>query len=167
MRKFSQILPTLTVLNAYKQDMAPTLNDINEDEWLALLGRYAESTIRYKNEAQFLAGFFTIMRESQERLRVKLRVNTILRNLDEERALSGESVLTNSATNPDTEPSTDTEEHLPFVNSQTFQKGKLSPVKGLYDWKHSVGGQAYNEFLDSFRALFKVILMEEETVYEQ
>lgn len=162
---FTQVFKSLDELNEKKNEMTPSIPDVNEDEWVALMGRYGSSHIRYDNVGQFMAAFFTILRESQERLRVKLKINTRLRSLEESEAMDGEEVITNTATNPDTEPSTDSYEPLPYVNNQVGQKGKLSKVRGLYNWKHSVGGQAYNEFLDGFVKLFRVILGEEIIVY--
>ncbi len=164
--KFSKIYPTYQeILNDCKT-FVPEY-EITNEEYTALIGMYAESNTRYLNEGQFKAIFFTIYRESVERLRVKLKVNTIIRNLDEEGALAGDEVIINNANNPDTIPSTSDYEALPYVNNQTRQKGNIGTVKGLYEWKHSVGGQAYGEFLDSFRRLFRVVLRREEMYYEQ
>ena len=167
MELFTTIFPDLETLNEWKVKLMPTIPDTTEEEWVALLGRYGGSHIRYNNRVQFIASFFTILKEAQEKLRIKLQVNTRLRTLEEVEALDGEEVISNTATNPDQEPSTVDYDPLPYVNSQVAQKGKLGKVKGLYNWKHSVGGQAYNEFLDAFKQLFRVILREEETVYGQ
>ena len=164
---FTDVFPTLETLNSRKDELMPSIDDISSEEYVALIGRYGSSHIRYAVVIQFECAFFTIMSEALERLRVKLRVNTRLRNLTEDEALGGEKVISNNATNPDTEPSTEDNEELPYINGQTVQKGTIGKVKGLYDWKHSVGGQAYNEFLDGFRSLFRVVLIEEETIYEQ
>jgi len=167
METFIDVFPTLAKLNEYKTELFPSIEDTNQEEYVSLVGRYASSHIRYMNRYQFMCAFFTILREAQEKLRIKLTINTRLRSLEESEALEGEQVITNDATNPDTEPSTNDYSPLPYVNKQVAQKGDLSKVKGLYNWKHSVGGQAYNEFLDAFKSLFKVILIQEETVYEQ
>ena len=165
-RKFSEVFPSLEQLNKDREFLNPEIPSLSGEEWVALVGRYAESQICYHNEMQFKAAFFTIMRENLERLRTKLRANARLRSLEESEVLEGDKIVTNIATNPDTEPSTEEFAPLPYVNSQNSQKGMLGKVKGLYNWKHSVGGQAYNEFLDGFRDLFIKLLLEEETVYE-
>ncbi len=165
MEKFSSIFPTLEIMNEYKNDMAEDIPDINKQEWVALNGRYNESEIRYGNRYQFMCNFFTILRESQEKLRKKLSINTTLRSLTDEESLVSDEIITNNAVNPDTEPSTDNYTPLPYVNTQSAQISKQGKVRGLYALKHSIGGQAYNEFLDSFRPLFRVILVEKEVVY--
>jgi hypothetical protein len=167
METLSQIWTTLQEVNNDIQTLFPSIPLMNEEEYAALMGRYAESHIRYDNRTQFKLAFFTYYKEAQERLRAKLRINHILRNLEESEALGGVEVITNIATNPDTDPDTGDYGPLPFVNSQNRQKEKLSKVSGLYNWKHSVGGQAYNEFLDAFKLLFRVIMIEEEVIYEE
>lgn len=167
METMSDIWPTLEAVNQDIQELFDGIEPMSKNEYSALMGRYGSSHIRFSNRTQFKLSFLTIYSEGQERLRAKLRINTRLRNLDEREALGGSEVITNTAANPDTDPSTDAYEPLPYVNSQTGQKEKLSTVTGLYNWKHSVGGQAYNEFLDAFKLLFRVILREEITLYEQ
>lgn len=167
MELFTTIFTDLDNLNEWKNKMMPSIEDTTEEEWVALMGRYGSSHVRYNNRYQFMAAFFTILREAQEKLRIKLKVNTELRSLGSEDALEGDEVITNTAVNPDTNPATDAYEALPYVNSQVAQKGKLGKVRGLYSWKHSVGGQAYNEFLDAFKGLFRVVLSEEVTLYGQ
>lgn len=165
--KFKDIYGSLEQLNERKNELMPSIDDLTSEEYVALIGRYAESNIRYSSVIQFEAAFLTTMKESLEKLRAKLKINARLRTMEEAEALKDESRIVNSATNPDTIPPTDTDEILGYINAQQTEKGKLSPVRGLYNWKHSVGGQAYNEFLDSFRYLFRVILFKEEVVYGQ
>jgi hypothetical protein len=167
MEKFTDIFKDLDELNKWRENISPYIPEVELREWVALVGRYGDSHTRYSNRVQFICAFMTILGENIEKLRVKLRVNSELRQLDVVDALSGDEVITNNATNPDTSPSNDAYEPLPYVSSQVAQKGKLAKVRGLYDWKHSVGGQAYNEFLDGFRPLFRVVLREEVNLYEQ
>ena len=167
MEKFTDIFKDIEELNAWRGEIAPHIPAIEVQEWVALMGRYAESHIRYNNRVQFICAFMTILGENLEKLRVKLKVNTALRELDPSEALSGDEVITNNATNPDTTPATDSYDPLPYISTQVAQKGKLATVKGLYEWKHAVGGQAYNEFLDGFRPLFRVVLREEINIYEE
>lgn len=167
MLKFTKIWEDIDALNNDKNKLFPSLEDYTPEEYGALLGRYAESHTRYDNPTQFKLAFFTIDVEARPRLRAKLRANDMLRGLEEEEILEGGISIVNSATNPDTAPSMEVFEPLPYVNAQSAQKDKLSRVNALYNWKHSVGGQAYNEYLDSFRKLFRHILREEIPVYEQ
>jgi len=168
MEKFTDVWKNISEVNVDITNFFPSVLPMEAEEYAALVGRYAESTIRYSNRTQFKLAFLTLYKEAQERLRAKLRINTTLRNLEESEALGGTEVVTNAATNPDTSPDTDDYQPLPYVNSQTRQKENLSKVTGLYNWKHSVGGQAYNEFLDTFTKLFTVILSgEQEVYYEQ
>lgn len=167
MIKFPVVWKTLAEYNTDKNFFMPSIEDMNEEEWVALLGRYAESHIRFHNVTQFKMAFLTINKEAQEKLRSKLKINARLRSLNEDEALYGAEIITNMATNPDTEPTTEAYEPLPYVNQQTGQKEQLGIVGGLYRLKHSIGGQAYNEYLDSFRSLFRVILIDEEVVYEE
>ena len=153
----SEIFPTLAVINTRRASINSEIPEINNEEFVALMGRYGESHVRYKTDLMFEYAFFTILRENQERLRTKLDANKKLRALSETEALEGEEVITNVSINPDTEPATDAYEALPTVGQQNAQKSKLGKVQGLYNWKHSVGGQAYNEYLDGFKSLFRVV----------
>ena len=165
MIKFTEVWKDIVEVNADISEFFPSMPLMEREEYITLMGRYAESRIRYTNPTQFKFAFITIYKEAQERLRAKLRINTRLRNLEEMEALGGSEVITNAATNPDTNPDTDNYEPLPYVNNQTRQKENISMVTGLYNWKHSVGGQAYNEFLDAFKPLFRIILSGETEVY--
>jgi len=165
MQKFTEVWKDLGEVNTDITLFFPSISPMENEEYASLLGRYAESEIRYSSPIQFKLAFLTLYKEAQERLRAKLRINTTLRSLEEEQALTGSEIITNQATNPDTEPGTETYEPLPFVSSQTAQKEKLSRVTGLYNWKHSVGGQAYIEFLDTFMKLFRVMHKHKETIY--
>lgn len=164
--RFSQIYPSLEELNRRKNLLNDKIPDLENEEYLALIGRYAQSSIQYNSVIQFEAAFLTTLIESLSRLRAKLKINERLKTMEETEALKDDVRLVNMARNPDSEPTTDTDEHLPYVQEQQVVKGSLSPVKGLYNWKHSVGGQAYNEFLDSFKFLFRTLLVKEDTMYE-
>lgn len=164
---FTKVWEKVDDLNVDITNMLDSKYILEPEEWLAIVGRYGSSHIRYSNVGQFKAAFIMIVRENLGRLRAKLRINDSLRNLTEEEALSGDKIITNMATNPDTEPATEEFESLPYINQQTAQKETRGTVSGLYNWKHSVGGQAYNEFLDGFRHLFRVLLGREVTVYER
>ena len=165
MQKFTEIWKDITEMNVDRNKFFPSIPEVEPEVYAALLGRYAESEIRYTSPIQFKLAFLTLYKEAEERLRAKLMINTRLRSLDETEALSGSQVMTNAATNPDTEPDTGNYDPLPYVNSQTAQKESLSKVTGLYNWKHSVGGQAYIEFLDTFMKLFRVMHQHKETIY--
>lgn len=160
----------------------PTCEDFTEEEYAILIGRYAESHIRSKNEIQFMCAFFGISVEALDKLHAKLRANKWIRGLSEEEVLQGEKTTRNhteetgqtinEATNPDTEPSTDVFDALPYTNSQeksqqlretkdeTNTRNPL--VSAIFNWKHGMGSQAYNEFLDSYRELFVQIFSTKE-----
>lgn len=164
---FLEVFPDLATLNARRLVINPAIPEVNQEEFVALAGRYGGSHIRYTVPLLFEYAFFTILRENQERLRTKLLANMKLRELSEEEALEGEVTVANISSNPDSEPATDAFEPLPTITQQQSQKSKLGKVQGLYNWKHSVGGQAYNEYLDSFKMLFRVVhKVPEEVVNE-
>lgn len=167
MLKFTEIWEDIDAINIDKNIFFPELPDFTNEEFNALLGRYAESHVRYHNPTQFKLAFLSNDIEARARLRAKLKANETLRNLELSEILEGGQSIVNVATNPDTEPSTEIFEPLPYVNTQNAQKDTLSKVNALYNWKHSVGGQAYNEYLDSFRKLFRHVLSEEIVVYER
>lgn len=165
-KTFIEVFADMTALNARRATLMPTIPVMIAEEYAALLGRYMSSHIRYSTVLQFEYAFFTILRENQERLRTKLDANTKLRGLTEAQALEGEEVVANVSANPDSTPATDAYTPLPTVTQQNAQKSKLGKVAGLYNWKHSVGGQAYNEYLDGFKMLFRVVhkVPEEEII---
>ena len=107
MLKFTKIWEDINTLNNDKNKLFPSLEDYTPEEYGALVGRYAESHTRYDNPTQFKMAFFTIDIEARPRLRAKLRANDMLRNLEEDEVLEGGISIVNSATNPDTAPSTE------------------------------------------------------------
>jgi hypothetical protein len=162
MIKFEFVWESVEELNKDKNKFFPSIPDMEQEEFTALAGRYWGSEIRYTNMMQFKFAFFSILVDALPRLRAKLRINERLRNLSVEEAMEGMEIITNVATNPDTsypEPD-EIYEPLEYVSSQSAQKEKQGIARGLFNWKHMVGGQSYNEFLDSFKKLFRVILSE-------
>lgn len=162
MIKFEFVWESVEELNKDKDKFFPSIPNMEQEEFTALAGRYWGSEIRYTNMMQFKFAFFSILVDALPRLRAKLRINERLRNLSVEEAMEGMEIITNVATNPDTsypEPD-EIYEPLEYVSSQSAQKEKQGIARGLFNWKHMVGGQSYNEFLDSFKKLFRVILSE-------
>ena len=167
-RTLIQVWPTLANLQSDYALYTSSKETITKDCWLAIIGRYSESHIIMRNEMQFKAAFLSTFLEAYPKLTAKLSINDKLRGLTVDEALDGGKILANNAKNPDSEPADSDTEELPYINDQTVRKETLSKVRGLYDWKNTVGGQAYNEFLDRFRPLFRVILVDkEEMFYEQ
>lgn len=166
-RTLIQIWPEMTSLQNDIDTYTSITDKITKDSWLAIIGRYAESHIIDRNEMQFKAQFLTILSEAYPKLLAKLTINEKLRKLTEAEALDGGKIIANNAKNPDSEPADSDTSELPYINDQSVQKETIGRVRGLYDWKNTVGGQAYNEFLDRFKPLFRVILVDiEEFLYE-
>lgn len=184
-RTFSEIIKDYDTLEKCRAAIMPSCPEFTQEEYAALIGRYGESHTRYTNEGQFLAQFFTISLEGLPRLRAKLRANDKMRNLSDDEVLEGEKYTTtdkeiqtgtiNQASNPDTEPPTEEFESLPYIQGQEKSKAEntrehteartLGKVSGLYFYKHSLGSQAYGEWLDSYRDLFRKILSTDEEYY--
>lgn len=168
-RTFSQIFPDVdTWTNEIKFKSAilcPLENSNIQTLYYLLYAKYGNSSIASSDENQFKYKVFsTIFMYGpawQKRLWIQNEVNKL--NLDD--VIKGSSAIYNSAANPSTSPATDSDEVLPYINTQNTTKYKKSKLEGLAILNELVKTDVTLEFLDKFKKLFITVVQPEQPLW--
>lgn len=142
---------------AYK---ATPFKDAITDENLEILyyilyARYGNSSITNFSENQFKYKLFNIIWQYGPTWEKRLTLQADIRALSNDDILKGATVVYNHAFNPSTEPSTQTQYELPFINDQNvtkYDKTQMDAFTQLWDLLVS---DVTEEFVARFKPLFK------------
>lgn len=130
-----------------------------------LYGRFGNDVIASSDTNRFKYRLFSIVWQYGPAWGKKLDIQKKLRDMTEADILTGSRQIYNTASHPATEPGTDTDEELPFIDNQNTSKarrGKLEAYDMLY---HMIDTDVTQEFLNKFQKLFLTIVEPEEPLY--
>lgn len=139
--------------------------------WLLLIGRFADSVIKpYNTYGAFQVRFMSRVWQHAPAWKKNLEIQNKLRSMSLEEGspiYEGGRALYNSAINPSTQPGTDTNEELNFINNQNVTKHKKSKLEGLAILSDLLKNDVTEQFLRRFDDLFKTIVYTGRTlIYE-
>lgn len=120
-----------------------------------LYARFGNSPISNFDENQFIYKVFSIIFQYGPTWEKKLEVQAELRNLTEEDLLNGALAIQNHAFNPSTEPQTDSEEILEYINEQNTSRVKKPKVEAYLQLYRVLNADVTEEFLKHFNVCFK------------
>lgn len=154
-------------LNDYKNVGIPAIiQETNANTLYYLLyARFGNDIVASSDLNRFKYSLFSIIWQYGPTWEKKLDIQDKLRNFTEAEILTGSRQIYNTASHPATEPGTDTDEELPFIDNQNTSKtrrGKLEAYDMLY---HLLVTDVTQEFLNRFSKLFLVIVQPEEPLY--
>lgn len=154
-------------LNDYKNVGIPAIiKETNANTLYYLLyARFGNDIVASSDLNRFKYSLFSVVWQYGPTWEKKLDIQDKLRNFTEAEILTGSRQIYNTASNPATEPGTDTDEELPFIDNQNTSKarrGKLEAYDMLY---HLLVTDVTQEFLNRFSKLFLVIVQPEEPLY--
>lgn len=154
-------------LNDYKNVGIPAIiQETNANTLYYLLyARFGNDIIASSDLNRFKYSLFSIIWQYGPTWEKKLDIQDKLRNFTEEEILTGSRQIYNTASHPATEPGTDTDEELPFIDNQNTSKarrGKLEAYDMLY---HLLVTDVTTEFLNRFQKLFLTIVEPELPLY--
>lgn len=136
--------------------------------WLLLIGRFADSVIKpYNTYGAFQVRFMSKVWQHAPAWKKNLDIQNKLRSLsleDGSELYKGSSAIYNSALNPATQPGTDTDNELSFINSQNVTKHKKSKLEGLAFLSDLLKNDVTEQFLRRFDEFFKSILYSGRTL---
>ena len=123
-----------------------------------LYARYGNSHIAYSDENQFryavLSKIFMYGPAWEKRIEIQRNV----RSLSEDDILQGSKAIYNHAFNPNTEPSTDALNELPFINDQNTTKYRKSKLDGYANLMALIETDVTETFIATFKKLFITIV---------
>lgn len=171
-RKFTDIFPDVnTFLSDYTGNGIPTT--INTDSELTptllyylLYANYGNSHIASSDENRFKYKLFSIVWQYAPTVDKELQIQKKLRELSDADLLSGSKQIYNSANHPGTDPSTLTEEVLPYVDSQSSTNNRRGKLEAYEFLTSLLKKDVTAEFLGRFKDLFlKYVEPQEELLY--
>lgn len=136
-----------------------------ETLYFLLYARYGNSSIASSDENQFKANVFSIIFMYGPTWEKRLEIQDKLRALNETDILAGGSAIYNSASNPETLPTTQTTEELNYINNQNVTKYKKSKLEGYAILTDLLETDVTAEFLDRFKKLFILIVQPQEPLW--
>lgn len=157
---FSQVYETVEPFIAdYQAAQLPQL--LTEDKiatiYYLLFGKYANSTIASNDTARFKSRLFGIIYSYGPTWERNLKIQEDLRNLTDAEIKKGSVQIYNTAQNPQAEPTTDTTEPLPFINSQNTTHSKKGTLEAYTLYMSLLDDTVTEKFIDRFKVLFKTV----------
>lgn len=159
-KTFSQILPNYAAFKALFDDEFDeyaknciSANSLKSLYWL-LYARYCDNPIVNLSENNFKAKIVAITFAKGPSWERKLALQKSLRDLTDDDLLTGAKTIFNRAANPETEPGTDTDTELTYINAQDVSKhkrGKLDAYSYLMD---VLRNDVTEEFIREYAKLF-------------
>lgn len=129
--------------------------------WLLLTGRFSDSVIKpYNTRGGFQVRFMSKVWQYAPAWKKKLDIQNKLRAMDLEGTdiYEGSKAIYNSAMNPNTQPGTNTDQELTYINNQNVTKHKKSKLEGLAILTDLLKNDITDEFLRRFDEFFKTII---------
>lgn len=172
-KTFSQIFPNYdSFKNMFDNDFDKVFKDVIPAAnlkvlyWL-LFSRYADNPVVNYSEMNFKAKLCAIVFAKGPAWVRKLAIQDSLRNLSEDDLLTGARTIFNRAQHDETEPGTNTDEELTFLNSQDVSKQRRSKLDAYSYLQDILKWDTTEEFLAAFAKLFSKFVSPEITrVYE-
>lgn len=143
-----------------------TISDTSATTLFYLLyGRFGNDIIASSDTNRFKYRLFSIVWQYGPAWEKKLEVQKKLRDMSETDILTGSRQIYNNATHPATEPGTNTDEELEYIDSQNVTKAKRGKLEGYALLLQLIDTDVTQEFLNKFQKLFLTVVQPEEPLY--
>ena len=170
---FTEVFPTFDSFKncfdndfqAYAKDCIPETN-LKALYWL-LFARYGYNPIINLTENLFKAKVVAITYQKGPTWVKRLDLQKSLRDLTEADLLSGAKTILNQAQHDETEPGTDTDTELTYINAQNVSKIKRSKIDAYSFLNDVLKNDVTEEFIQSYAKLFsKFVTPNIQWIYE-
>lgn len=164
---FYQIFPTVetfttewnkSIFKQYTDDKGVKQDTLTSENltviYELLYGRYAENTTVSDNLVKFKSQLFGIIYNYGPVWQAKLKTQRELMNLTVKDLQLGSTVVQNHATNPETAPQINSDGLLSYIDQQSAQIVKKSPIEGYANLIALLDADVTEEFLNKFKKLF-------------
>ena len=143
-----------------------TISDTSATTLFYLLyGRFGNDIIASSDTNRFKYRLFGIVWQYGPAWEKKLEVQKKLRDMSETDILTGSRQIYNNATHPATEPGTNTDEELEYIDSQNVTKARKGKLEGYALLLSLIDTDVTQEFLNRFQKLFLTMVQPEEPLY--
>ena len=140
----------------YKINDVQTVSDTNiQTLYYLLYARYGNNPIANNDITQWKYKIFSVVYQYGPAWEKRLDIQAKLRGLTESDLLAGSRAIYNTALNPSTAPTTNSNEELTYINSQNttnYKKPKMEAYAQLWDL---ISTDVTEEFLTKFKKCFK------------
>lgn len=130
-----------------------------------LYGRYGNDIVASSDLTRFKYAMFSIVFQYGPNWEKQLEIQEKLRGLTEKEITTGGMQVYNTADNPSTEPSTDTDEELAYINAQNVTKSKRSKLDGYGTLLLLLKTDVTQDFINKFKKLFLSVVEPENDLY--
>ena len=172
-KTFSQILPSFEDMkdlfdnefDKYAKDCI-TATSMKTLYW-CLYARYADNPIVNLSEENFKAKLVAITFAKGPTWERKLALQKSLRDLTDADLLTGAKTIFNRAMHPETEPGTDTDVELTYINAQDVSKHKRGKLDAYSYLQDVLKNDVTEEFIREYAKLFSKFVSPNVTrIYE-
>lgn len=166
-RTFSDIYPNVdNFLNDYNNiGIPPVLSYVDSTPpqiiYYLLYANYGNSVVASSDENRFKYKLFSIIWQYGPVLNKRRDIQQKLIALSEKDIMQGSIQIYNNAQNPATEPSTDDDEYLAYINQQNVAKNKKGKLEAYALLDSLLKKDVTQEFLNRFKPLFLNIVQPE------
>ena len=129
-----------------------------------LYSRYGNSPIVDFDENQFKYKLFSIIWQYGPTWQKRLDIQKEIRDLQD--ITEGSFAIYNSALNPSTEPSTDSDQILSYINQQNTTRYKKTPMDAYGQLWDLLAIDVTEQFINRFKPLFKQFIAPYTRLYE-
>ena len=128
--------------------------------------KFGNNPIANLDENQFKAKFEAVMWQYGPAWEKRLDIQKKVRELTADDLLTGAKAVHNHAFNPSTDPSTQTQYELPFINDQNTTSYKKSKMDAYGQLWNLIADDVTEEFLTRFKPLFQKVVHPRAYLYE-
>lgn len=133
--------------------------------WQLIASKYGNTPIRSNSVSQFKMSVFGIMFSEAPTFVKKLENQKKIRDLTEAQLEAGETSISNSAANPDEEPTTSTLDELKYVNHQNTVKQKRSKIQAIAMQTALLEEDLSESYVRKFASLFARVYVPADYIY--
>ena len=158
----------LTDYKAYETNISD-LNKVDDKyatlTWQLIASKYGNTPIRSNSESQFKMSVFSIMFSEAPTFVKKLENQEKIRDLTDAQLEAGETSISNSAANPDEEPTTSTMDELKYINHQNTVKQKRSKIQAIAMQTAMLEEDLSESYVRKFASLFARVYVPADYIY--
>ena len=149
----------------FKNEVEDTLNNKIELIYYLLYSRYGNSNIASSDENRFKFQLYSVIFQYGPTWAKELQIQKEIRGLSTEDLQKGSTNILNNASNPSTDPTTQTNTELPFINNQNVSKTIRSKADGYALLLSLLKDDVSERFIRKFEKLFLTIVQPEEPLW--
>lgn len=168
-RLFGDIIPDLDNFNALLDELIVLVPSLTEDQrqlvYYLLMATYGNSHIANSNEEQFKLQLVSRIGSCAPAFFKYKQMQDALLNMNTEEMIDGGTSISNHASNPNTSPSDQTLNELPYIDSQNISKVKKNKLQAYAEVISLIDADLYRKFVQKFESLFIRITMPQSPLY--